>query len=89
MSTLASYLVDCAQTALRCRDYAAERGANDPRYELMLQRLSVTTGLTPVECDQRIERLARGIDDSPGGRQAHDPFASVWAHFRREFWSRP
>jgi hypothetical protein len=80
------YLVDCARTALRCRDFAAQHHAADPRFALLLQRLAAVSGYTQHACEQYIERLAQGIDDSADGDpRPINPFHQAWQAFRREF----
>lgn len=82
------YLVDCAQTFLRCRDLAAEHGTQDARVELLLQRLSVASGLSRAQCELRIELLAQGLDASPPDPRPYNPFAAAYEAFRREFGGR-
>jgi hypothetical protein len=78
-----NHLQECAQTAIRCRDFAAELGRTDPRWPLLLQRLSAATGVSRDECERRIESMAAGTYDyeseaPPDPRSPEAMFAHIF-----------
>jgi hypothetical protein len=83
-----NYLQEYAQTALRCRDFAAELGRVDPRWPLLLQRLSAATGVSRDECERRIEQMASGTYVEESSHASSGWARSPEAMFREIFGRR-